>query len=156
LGSALIVRKILSRGAEQDSVDDLLVLTGDFGDLFLQRKDLLEIACGQQFAAAVFEPLGAGQRLALRAVAIAAGVVPDVLVAAGVALLDMATKHRGLALHNRGHDRALRGRQAMAGVSSRPLGRRKVEWAGGGANLLAVISRYLPVVAKPDARSIIE
>jgi hypothetical protein len=71
----------------------------------------MEIGRGQEFAAALFQPLGAGQRLALRAVTIAAGIVPDALMTAGIALFDMAAQRRGAALHDRSHDAALRGRQ---------------------------------------------
>ena len=104
----------LGRGAEQDAVDDWLVLAGDVGDLFRHGKDHVEIGRGQQFGSAVFEPLGAGQRLALRAMAIAAGVVPDALVAAGVTLFDVPAKRRRPAPHDRGHDTALRSRQRSA------------------------------------------
>ena len=46
----------------------------------------------EQFGLPILEPLRAGERLALRAVPIAAAVVGDALVAAGVALLDVAAE----------------------------------------------------------------
>ena len=63
---------------------------------------------GSSSACAVLEPLRARQRLALRAVPIAAAVEGDALVAAGVALLDMAAERRRAAALDGAHDAALR------------------------------------------------
>ena len=45
---------------------------GDGGDLLGQGKDHVEIGRGQEFGAAILQPLGTGQGLALWAVAVAA------------------------------------------------------------------------------------
>jgi hypothetical protein len=49
----------------------------------------------EQLGLAIFEPLGARERLALGAGAMATTVVGDALMAAAVALLDMATEGGG-------------------------------------------------------------
>jgi len=51
--------------AEQDVVDDALVLQGDGGDRFGHGEDDMEVGHGQQVGLAGFQPQGAGQRLAL-------------------------------------------------------------------------------------------
>ena len=78
-------------GAEQDIVEHAFVLPGERRDGLGQREDHVEILDpGQQLSLPVFEPLRAGERLALRAGAMPARVVGDALVTAGVALFDMA------------------------------------------------------------------
>jgi hypothetical protein len=69
------VRKVFGRGVEQDIVDQSLVVKGDGGDLLRHSEDDVKVGHGQEFGSSVFKPLGTGQRLALWAVAIAAGVV---------------------------------------------------------------------------------
>ena len=98
----------LGRRAEQDAVDDLLVLVGDGGDFLRHGEDDVEVLGVEELGAAILQPLGAGQRLALRAVPIPAAVVGDALVAALIALLDMAAQRRRAAALDRGHDAALR------------------------------------------------
>src|SRR6266404_1069711 len=65
-------------------------------------------------SSAVVKPLGTGQRLTLWAVAIAARVVRDALVAAGIALLDVAAERCRATPLNRRHDTTLRCRQRSA------------------------------------------
>ena len=97
-------------GAEEQAVDDGLVLGGDLGDGRGHGEDV-EVLGGQQVRAALFEPLGAGQRLAGQAVAVAARVVPDAPTAAVVTLLDVAAERGGAALLDGRHHTALRRRQ---------------------------------------------
>lgn len=94
--------------AEENVVDDLLVLIGDGGDLLGHGEDHVEVLHIEDLGAAVVQPLGAGQRLAFRAVPVAATVVRDALVPAGVALLDMAAERRRPATLDRRHDATLR------------------------------------------------
>ena len=82
----------LGRGAEQEVVDDRLVLVCDRGDLGGQREDHVEIADRQQIGLARRKPVCCRRTLALGAMAVAAGVVRNPAVAAILAALDMATK----------------------------------------------------------------
>ena len=52
----------------------------------------MEVLYGKQLRLAVVKPFGPGQRLALRAVPIPAGIIGDALVTATVALFDVAAK----------------------------------------------------------------
>jgi hypothetical protein len=85
----------LRRGAEQNTVDRSLVLTGDGGNLFRHGEHDVEILGIEKFRTAILKPFGAGQRLALRAVAIATGVVSVALMAALIALFQMAAERCG-------------------------------------------------------------
>jgi hypothetical protein len=79
------VRRVLVRRLEQECVAAALVLERDLRELLGQREDDVEVGDVQEFGLALGEPLGARRGLALGAVAVAAGVVGDVLVAAAVA-----------------------------------------------------------------------
>ncbi len=57
---------------EQDAIDDRLVLEGDGRDLVRHGEDDVEVLRRQELGLPVLQPLGAGQRLAFRAMAIAA------------------------------------------------------------------------------------
>jgi hypothetical protein len=67
----------------------------------------VEVGHGEEFGSSVVKPLGTRQGLALWAVAIAARVVADALVAAGIALLDMAAERCRATLLDRRHDATL-------------------------------------------------
>src|ERR1035441_7362528 len=69
-------------GAEQEVVDDLLVLQGQPRQLVGDRKDDMNVVDRQQFVAAPGEPLVASVGLALWTVSGAAGVERDGLMAA--------------------------------------------------------------------------
>jgi hypothetical protein len=58
---------------------------------------------GEQFGLAVFKPLGAGKRLAPGTMAITTRVEGDALMAAGIALFDVATECSGAAQFDRTH-----------------------------------------------------
>ena len=87
---------------------------GDGGDLLRHDEDDVEIGRGQEFGSAILQPLGTGQGLALWAVAIAARVVRDALMAAGIALLDVAAERCRATPLDRRHDTTLRRRQRSA------------------------------------------
>ena len=70
------------RGLEENAVDHLLVLVGDRGNLVRHREDDVEVLAVEKFGLAVFDPLGAGQRLALGAMAIRARPVANALMPA--------------------------------------------------------------------------
>ena len=61
-------------GAEQQIIDDPLVLQRQPGKFVRQREDHVDVADGQQFFAASREPLVASVGLALWAMPVAAGV----------------------------------------------------------------------------------
>ena len=102
------------RGAEENTVEDALVLEGDGGNLFGHGEDNVEIAAVEQLFLPVGQPLGASQGLALRTMTVRTRVVPDALLAAPVTDFDMTTKHGGTADLDRGHDAALRHRHQGA------------------------------------------
>ena len=81
-------------GAEQNRVQHVLVVEGEVGDLFGQRKNDVKVFDRQKFGLPAFEPLGACQTLALGAMAVTAGVVgvTRVLTVAVVALFDVAAE----------------------------------------------------------------
>ena len=93
----------LGGGAEQQVVDHRLVLVGDGGDLGGQREDHVEVRHRQQVGLAGRQPVLRRRALALRAVAVAAGVVGDALLAAAGAALDMAAERGGAAGLDRRH-----------------------------------------------------
>ena len=94
-------------GAERDVVDDGLVLIGDGSDLLRHGEDDVEIFDGQQLSLPILQPLRTHERLAFRAMPVAATVESDALMTAGIALLDVATQRRCAAALDGGHDTAL-------------------------------------------------
>ena len=82
------------RGAEQEAVDDLGVLEGEGCKGLRQGEDHVGIGHCQHLGLARFEPAGLGAALTLRAVAVAARVVGNPLLPAGVALVDMPPQPR--------------------------------------------------------------
>ena len=82
----------LGGGPEQEVVDGGLVLERDGADRGRQGEDEVIIRNRQEFGLAVFEPLPRRGGLALRAVAVAAGIVGDALVRAVLAALDVAAE----------------------------------------------------------------
>jgi len=85
----------ISGRAEQDGIDDTLVLEGDFGGRHRQSEDHVEIGHRQQFGLARLKPFGARQALALRAMSVTTRVVSAANEAAIVALLDMPPESWG-------------------------------------------------------------
>jgi len=101
-------------GVKQDVVDRFLVVMGDGGDLLRHSEDDVEVWHCEELGSSVLKPLGTRQGLALRAVAIAARVVRDALVAAGIALLEVAAERCRATLLDRRHHATLRRRQRGA------------------------------------------
>src|SRR3954447_23626496 len=79
----------LRGGVEQDGVDGGLVLEGDGCERLRNGEDDVEVGHGQQLALTGGEPACPRRSLALRAMAIAAGVVGDPRTPAALAGLDM-------------------------------------------------------------------
>src|SRR5664279_1652745 len=79
----------LGRSAEQDTVDHLLVVEGEFGHRRGYGEHHVEVGHRQQVGLARFQPLCARQALALRTMAITAGVVRVANEAAVGTLLGM-------------------------------------------------------------------
>ncbi len=89
---------------EQQPVDHGLVGVGDGTDGFGQREDDVVVLDGQQIGVLGLEPALGGTRLALRAMSIAAGVVADLLMPAGMATQCVSAQRRGTALFDGRHD----------------------------------------------------
>src|SRR5271168_2670513 len=104
----------LRRRPEQDVIDHSLVLERDRGDLVRHREHYVEIGHVEQLCLTVFEPLGAGETLALRTVPITARVVRDTLMAAVAATLDVTAECRGATALDSDHGTAARARQRRA------------------------------------------
>jgi len=96
----------LSGGAEEDVVDDFFVVEGDVGDGFGEREDHMEVLHGQQLGLPLLQPFGAGDSLALGAMAVTAGAVLNVGVLAVVAPFD-STAQRGRAASLNGLHQAM-------------------------------------------------
>jgi hypothetical protein len=93
----------LRRRPAQNAVRDGFVAVGDRRDCLGHREDDVEIRAVEDVGLTPFNPLRPRQRLALRAVAIAAGVVPDAHVLAAITLLHVPAEHGGPTLRDRGH-----------------------------------------------------
>src|SRR6516164_1155647 len=95
----------LCRGGEQEVVDHRLVLVGDIADCRGQCEDDVEVWHGQQFRRPRRHPFTRRRTLALRAVAVAAAVVGDGGVGAGVVLAahDVPAEGRRAAVLDRAH-----------------------------------------------------
>jgi hypothetical protein len=107
LGSSCDPAQGLGGGVKQDVVDHGLILIRNRGNRLGQRKDHMEVFNGNKIGLAIFQPLRTDQRLAFRAVPIAATVVGNALIAATIALLNMAAKSGGTATLDRAHNAAL-------------------------------------------------
>ena len=107
LGSAAMCAQRLGGGTEQDVVDHSLVLVRDGGDFLRHGEDDVEVFDRQKFGLTVLEPLCPRERLALRAMPVAAAVEGDALVAAGIALFDVAAERGGTTAFDGAHDTTL-------------------------------------------------
>ena len=76
------LQKCLSAAAEQQAIDDVLVLKSERPQVVRQREDHMSITGRQQFRAACRQPVVAGPVLAFRTMPIAAGIVRDGAMAA--------------------------------------------------------------------------
>jgi len=87
----------LGGGFEQDAVDHGLVVIGKIGDRRRHCEHDVVIGHGQEFGLAIGQPLLGSRGLALRTVPVAAGVVRDAQVGAGLTAFDMTAQRRGSA-----------------------------------------------------------
>jgi hypothetical protein len=109
-GSAEVLR-VLGDGqegpggcAEQDVVEEALVLKGDGRKRVGQSEDDVEVGDGEKLVEARLKPLASRSALALGAVTVATGVVGDGLMAAAIAPLDVAAEGgRAAGLDGRHH-----------------------------------------------------
>ncbi len=85
----------IGRGAEQNIVNDSLVLPGDARHGIRQREHHVKVFYGQQLTAPGLQPSGPRRGLAFRTMAIAAGVVNYVAVRAMITDRRMSSQLRG-------------------------------------------------------------
>ncbi len=137
----------LGGGPEQEVVDGGLVLERDGADRRRQGEDDVVIGNRQEFGLAVFEPFPRRGRLALRAVAIAAGIVGDPFVRTVLAALDVSAE-RGCATGlDRRHDLQLV-EAHVTGVGHsprRPVGAKDV----GDLQVVTRWPRHAAAVSRP-------
>jgi hypothetical protein len=115
-------------GSEQEVVDGGLVLERDRADRRRQSKDDVIVGDRQEFRLALGEPLPRRRALALRAVAVAAGIVGDARVRAVLAALEVSAELGGSTGLDRRHDLQL-AEAHMAGIGlapHRPMGSKDV------------------------------
>jgi hypothetical protein len=106
-----MVRKVSAVGTEEDAVNRLFVLISEGGNLLGQGEDDVEILGFQKFGLTVFQPVGAGEGLALGTVSIGTGVIGRALVAAAVTLLQMTAQSGSAAEFDVAHHPPLRLRE---------------------------------------------
>src|SRR5207302_6358646 len=75
--------------AKQNAINLARILECESADLLRQRKHHMEIGDRQQFGCSILQPLGTCHPLALGAMPVAARVVRDASMTAGIALLDI-------------------------------------------------------------------
>jgi hypothetical protein len=82
----------LGTGAEQEVIENLLVLQRQWGELVRQGKDNMDIGNRQKFTLPSHDPLVASTALTLWAMAIATAVIGDGAIATARALIAMPTE----------------------------------------------------------------
>src|SRR5438552_16663574 len=101
LGIASHCEQGFGAGAEQQAVDLAFVLQGQWRRLVRQRKDHMDVACGQKFFLSRLEPEVARVGLTLRAVPVAAGAERDGLMSAARTRIYMSAECGGTATQDR-------------------------------------------------------
>jgi len=76
-------------GAEQEVIEDLLVLQCQWGELVRESEDNMDIGDGQKFTLASHDPVVASAALTFWAMAIATAVVGEGAIATARALIAM-------------------------------------------------------------------
>ena len=94
----------LGRALEQEVVDHRLVVKGDVADRCWQGKDDVVVLDRQEVGLAGLQPAPGGGGLTLRTMAVAAGVVGDLRVFAGLTLQQVTAERRAAALFDGRHD----------------------------------------------------
>ncbi|BBP97153.1 hypothetical protein BSFA1_86210 (plasmid) [Burkholderia sp. SFA1] len=92
---------------KEDVVDGALILEGDDSDLIGHCEHDVKVWDGKEISLTMLEPLCPCERLTLGAMPIAARVVGDALMSAGIASFEVATQRRRATLFNSTHDVAL-------------------------------------------------
>ncbi len=133
----------LGGGPEQEVVDGGLIVERDRADRSRQGEDDVVVGNRQQLRLAVFEPLPRRRPLALRAVAVAAGIVGDARMRAVLAALDMAAERCGAAgLDRRHHLQLAETHMASVGLAPRrPMGAKDVGDLQGRPRHAAAVRR---------------
>jgi hypothetical protein len=90
----------LGTGAEQEVIEDILVLQRQWGELVRESEDNMDIGNRQKFTLPSHDPFVASAGLTLWAMAIAATVVGDGAIATARALIAMPAECRGTAASN--------------------------------------------------------
>ena len=100
-GIASDFEKCFGTGAEQQIVEDLFVLQGQWRQLTREREDHMDVARREKFSLTCSDPPFPGRGLTLRAVSVPAAVVGDggTMSAAG-ALIEMAAQCGGATPRN--------------------------------------------------------
>jgi hypothetical protein len=93
-GIASYFQKGFRTGAEQEVIEDPLVLQGELGKLVGQGEDNMDVGDRQEFVLASRDPLIAGSALAFWAMPIAATVERDGAIAAARALVAVPAQSR--------------------------------------------------------------
>jgi hypothetical protein len=124
----------LGRHLEQQTVDHRLVGVGDGADRRRQGKHQVVIRHRQQIGLTGFKPALRSPGLALRAMPVAAGVVADFDMRAGIAAQHMSPQRRRAALFDGRHDLELPQAQVLVlGLTpGRPKGAEDVRDLQGG------------------------
>jgi hypothetical protein len=128
--------------AEENTVNGLLVFQSDDGNLFRDGEDNMKVSAVEQFALAVFNPLGSRQGLALGTVTIRAGVVVNAFVAASVTAFGMTSQRGSAALRDGGNDTALRqGHGAIPLIGGPELAEHVGQFQPGAGHRTGSVSR---------------
>jgi hypothetical protein len=106
---------------KQEGIDYLRISLGERVDLMGQGEDQMEIGHRQELGRARLDPALLGQRLALRAVAVAAGVITRHFCAAVITHFQMATEGRRTAVLDGLHHAVLLAAERMGAPVRLPV-----------------------------------
>jgi hypothetical protein len=102
------LQQCLADGLEEDGEHHLLVAEDQGVEGMRQGKDRVEVPHGQEIRNACLEPALFRERLALRAMTVAAGVVDRTFVTAGIAAFEVAALMRRSTRRDGMHDLEVR------------------------------------------------
>ena len=98
------LKQCFADGFKEQAEENLFVGENQAVEKVRQGEDQMEVSHRQKLSGLLLKPLGLGQRLALGAVAVTAGVISRVLKATSVALLEMTSQLLSAADRNGAHD----------------------------------------------------
>ena len=101
LGIAGHFEKSFRTGAKQETVEDLLVLQDQRGQVTRKREDHMHVLRRKKFPATLFQPTFPSACLTLRAMPISTRVVGDGAMSAASALIEMPAERGGTTPRNR-------------------------------------------------------